>query len=201
MEDSDMTSLPLILIAFVLIVALGFPLYALPATLSLPRGQRPGVEPLTISQAADKLKASDAEGMTLIEAARTLVEERMAYSRRNSFDSYARAFSRGYGYCVQHSYALADLLRRIGFDARVVQAFRNRFPDGHVSSHSWVRVVVNGKTHDIDSIFYDADARAITFVPLSDVTGIPPLFKVATYWGATAVNAHRYYISGKDQEW
>ena len=190
-------------ISFISFVSLAVmvPLYALPATLSLPRGQRLGVKALSISQAAQQLKDSELAGMALVESARTLVEGRMAYSRRNSFDNYERAFSRGYGYCVQQSYALADLLRRIGFDARVVQAFRNRFPDGNVSSHSWVRVVVDGRTRDIDSIFYDADAEAVTFEPLSDVTGISPLFKAVTDWGATAVNAHRYYLTGKDQEW
>ena len=35
-----------------LVVAIGAPVYALPATLSLPRGQRPGVTKLAIPQAA-----------------------------------------------------------------------------------------------------------------------------------------------------
>jgi transglutaminase-like putative cysteine protease len=190
-------------IGFISFLSLAFivPLYAVPATLSLPRGQRPGVKQLSISQAAQQLKDSKLAGMALVEAARALIEERMTYSRRNSFDSYERAFARGYGYCVQQSYALVDLLRKIGFDARVVQAFRNRFPSVKVSSHAWVRVVVDGQIHDLDTIFYDADAAAITFEPVSDVTGISPLFKAFTYWGATAVNSHRYYLTGKDQEW
>jgi transglutaminase-like putative cysteine protease len=196
-----MSPILLIILAVVLIIAIGLPLYAVPATLSLPRGQRPGADAMTIPQAAEKLKASEKSGMELIEAARVLVDDRMSYGRRNSFDSHERAFERGYGYCIQQAYALADLLGHLGFNARVVQAFRNRFPSGEVSSHAWVQVVVDRQTRDIDSIFYDADARAITFEPLSAVTGIPPLFKAFIYWGASAVNAHRYYLTGKDQEW
>lgn len=182
-----------------LVLGIGVPVYALPATLSLPTGQRPGVEPLTIAQAAAQLRASGKAGWDLVEAARALVAQRMRYCRRNSFDSAAKAFERGYGYCVQHAYALADLLTQLGFQAQVVQAFRNRFPDGEVSSHAWVYVTVGGESRHVDSLFYDAQARRITFEPLSRVTGISQLFKAFTWWGATAVNAHRFYISGKDE--
>jgi transglutaminase-like putative cysteine protease len=59
-----------------------------------------------------------------VEAARTLLSERMQYYRRNSLNAPARAFQRGYGYCVQQAYALVELLRRLGFEARVVHAHR-----------------------------------------------------------------------------
>lgn len=182
-------------------IMIGVPLYALPATLSLPRGIRPDLQSLTISQAAMNLRESVDSGMELVEAARSLVAERMAYSRRNSFDSYARAFERGYGYCSQQANALADLLSRLGFEAKVVQAFRNRFFDASVDSHAWVQVVVDNEVHDIDSIFYDADTAEITFTALSEVGEVPAVLRVLETWGAPAVNAHRYYLTGKDQDW
>jgi transglutaminase-like putative cysteine protease len=182
-----------------LAIGLGVPIYALPATLSLPRGRRPGVDKLTLAQAAAELSASGEAGWDLVEAARALVAGRMRYCRRNSFDSAAVAFARGYGYCVQHAYALADLLTQLGFEAKVVQAFRNQFLDGEVNSHAWVSVTVDGEARHVDSLFYDAHARQITFAPLSRVTGVAPLFKAFTWWGATAVNAHRFYLSGKDE--
>jgi len=186
---------PLIPLAF----AAGVPLFALPATLSLPRGQRPGVNRLTIEQAAQQLRAdSDQAGWDHVEAARALVGQRMSYSRRNSFDSPGKAFERGYGYCMQHAYALAHLLEVLGVEAQVVQAFQNRFDDGKVTSHAWVRVTVSGETRDIDPLFWDAQAGRPAFVPLSPVTGISPLFKAFTWWGAPAVNAYRYYRTGKD---
>ncbi len=183
----------------VLAIAAGVPLYGLPAALSLPRGQRPGVARLTLPQAARQLRDSGQTGWALIEAARALVGQRMQYCRRNSYDSAARAFERGYGYCVQHAYALADLLTRLGFEARVVQAFKNRFADGEVTSHAWVSVTIDGKTRDIDPLFWDEGTGQPTFTPLSRVTGISPAFKAFTWWGAPAINAHRYYRTGKDQ--
>jgi transglutaminase-like putative cysteine protease len=172
--------------------------YARPATLSLGAGRRPGLRPLTLAQAAERLRQTGASGWDLVEAARALVAERMQYSRRNSFDTPARAFERGYGYCLQHAYALADLLTRLGFQAQVVQAFRNRFPDGHVSGHAWVRVTLHGETRHIDSLFYDAQSNKKLSTPLSPVLDVTPAFGLLAAWGSIAVNAHRYYVSGKD---
>jgi len=183
----------------ILALAVGAPLYALPATLSLPSGQRPGVEKLTIPQAAQQLRQTGKTGWALVEATRALVGQRMQYCRRNSFDSAAKAFERGYGYCVQHAYALTHLLAQLGFEAKVVQAFRNRFPDGDVTSHAWVNVTVGDETRHVDALFWNAQAGRIVFTPLSKVTGISPAFKVFTWWGATAVNAHRFNLTGKDQ--
>lgn len=184
----------------VLSTGLGLPLYALPATLSLPSGPRPGLEPLTIPQAAQQLRATAKTGADLVEAARVLVAERMAYCRRNSFDPYVRAFERGYGYCQQQAHALADLLTRLGFEARVVHAFRNRFPNGKVGGHAWVRVVVDGEARYVDSIHYDPQAGAIDFTPLTQVREYTPLFRLLAGWGCIAVNAHRYYLTGRDFE-
>lgn len=176
----------------------GVPLYALPATLTLPPGQRPGVEELTIEQAAQRLNASGKEGWELVEAARSLVAERMAYSRRNSFDTAGRAFERGYGYCTQHAFALSHLLADLGFEARVVQAFQNRFPDGQVTAHAWVSVNLDGGTRHVDALFYDQENQELGFTPLSEITDVSPAFKLVAFWGGTAVNAHRYYLTGKD---
>lgn len=176
----------------------GVPLYALPATLTLPPGPRPGIEETSIEEAALQLKASGKSGWDLVEAARALVAERMAYSRRNSFDSAGRAFERGYGYCTQHAFALSHLLTELGFEAKVVQAFQNRFSDGEVTAHAWVSASLDGQTRHIDSLFYDEVNRELDFTPLTEVTDISPAFKLVAFWGGTAVNAHRYYLTGKD---
>ena len=187
----------IVLIAL-LAILIGVPLYAIPATLSLPSGPRPVAEKLTIEQAAQQLKKMGKTGWILAEAARALVAERMVYSRRNSFDPAGRAFERGYGYCMQHAYALTSLLTELGFDAKVVHAFQNRFPDGEVSAHAWVSVRVNDETRYIDSLFYDEQAGELDFTRLSRVLDVSPAMKLLTFWGGTAVNAHRYYVTGKD---
>lgn len=181
-----------------LAIIVGVPLYAIPATLSLPPGLRPGTEPLTLSQAAQQLRKSGMTGMPLVEAARALVAERMQYCRRNSFDPAARAFERGYGYCQQQAHALTELLTQLGFEAKVVQAFRNRLPDGTVGGHAWVEVIVDGEPRYVDSIHYDVEAGEITSIPLTPVLDYTPLFRLFAGWGCTAANAYRYYVTGKD---
>ena len=181
-----------------LVIILGVPLYALPATLSLPSGPRPGIEKMTIAQAAQQLRESGKEDWSLVEAARKLVAERIQYSRRNSFDPAGKAFERGFGYCMQHAYALTSILTDLGFEAKVVHAFQNRFPDGEVTAHAWVSVRVDEETRYIDSLFYDEQAGKLDFTPVSEVLDISPSFKLITFWGSTAVNAHRYYVTGKD---
>jgi hypothetical protein len=182
------------------VVVAGMPLYALPATLSLPPGPRPGIKNLTLSDAAEQLANTGQTDATLAESARALVEARMQYCRRNSFDSPARAFQRGYGYCTQQAYALADLLTQLGFRAGVVHAFRNQFPDGSVGGHAWVRVTIDGQEKDIDSVLYDACKEELTFTPLSKVLNHTPRLRILTQWAEAAVNAHRYYRTGKDCE-
>lgn len=181
-----------------LAILLGVPIYALPATLSLGPGRRPGLGPLTIEEAADQLRVSGKQGWVLVEAARALVSERMHYSRRNSFDLAPRAFERGYGYCQQMAFALAGLLENLGFEAHVVQALHNRFPDGTIGGHAWVRVTVDGQTRYIDALYYDVTKGRIGFKPLSRVTEVGPLFRIFAGWGSVGVNAYRYYKTGRD---
>jgi transglutaminase-like putative cysteine protease len=187
-----------LLLSAVIALAAGLMLYAMPASLSLPRGRRPGLERLSLAQAARQLRDSGLGGWTLAEAARALVAERMQYCRRNSFDGYRKAFERGYGYCQQQAYALADLLGQLGFEASVVHALRNHLPDGRETAHAWVRVTLDGRMHDLCAIYYDPQAGAITFTPLTEVRAYTPVFRLLAAWGSAAVNAHRYYVSGVD---
>jgi len=187
-----------VLLLAIAAIIVGLPLYALPATLSLAAGRRPGIEALTLEEAAARLDATGKADWDLVEAARALVADRMQYCRRNSFDSPATAFRRGYGYCVQQAHALANLLGRLGIEAKVVQAVRNQFPGGEVGGHAWVRSTVDGEERDIDLIFYDAETGELTFTSMTRVTNHTPLFKLVTQWGEAAVNAHRYYRTGKD---
>ena len=183
---------------FLVAFAIGVPLYALPATLSLAPGSRPGIGGLTIHQAARQLESSGKSGWELVEASRALVGERMLYSRRNSFDSPSTAFERGYDYCMQHAYALSYLLAELGFESQVVQAFQNRFPDGKITSHAWVSVTLEDEIRYIDALFYDEQEGRIDFTPISTVTNIPTIFKFFTFWGGSAINAHRFYLTGRD---
>lgn len=180
------------------VILVAVPLFALPATLSLGWKIRPGLKHQTISLATDSLRRTGKTGWELVEAARKIIADRMQYSRRNSFDPATRAFERGYGYCQQQAYALVGLLTQLGFEARVVGAFRNKFPDGSIQGHAWVRVTIAGDSRYVDSLHYNEQANEITFTPLSNVFDYTPAFRVFAGWGSTSVNAYRYYVTGKD---
>jgi len=175
-----------------------FTIYALPATFSLQRGIRPGLESKSIDEAVLEIKESGYSDLELIEEARSMVGQRMVYCRRNSYDSYKTGFYRGYGFCQQQSFALAKILQELGFDALPVQAMRTQFPDGKIGGHAWVKVNLNGKTIYIDPEYYDIEGQKITFTPLSKVTGFTKFFRLLSGWGAASINAHRYYTSGTD---
>ena len=177
----------------------GLFLYVLPATLSLPRGRQPGLEDLTLDQAAVQLRQSGAEGWSIVEQARLLVGERMAYCRRNGFDSYKTAFRRGYGYCEQSAFALAELLGKLGFDAWPVHCERNRFPDrDSPTGHAWVQVSYGGETREIDPKHQDPATGGVLFEPLHEAREYSLPFRVLARAGSVVLNAYRYYRRGSD---
>jgi hypothetical protein len=180
-------------------VAVGSVLYVLPATLSLPRGRRPGLEDLTIEGAAVRLRRSGVTGWDLVESARRLVGERMAYCRRNGLDSYRKAFRRGYGYCEQSAFALAALLQQLGFEACPVHCERNLFPDrDSPTGHAWVRVSYNGETREIDPEHQDPATGGFLFEPLDEAREYSLAFRLVARWGSAVANAYRYYRTGSD---
>ena len=172
--------------------------YSLSATFSLPHGIRSRIEKMTIEEAVKKLRKSKLVGSDLIEQAKKMVTSRMQYCRRNSFDSYKKAFRRGYGYCQQQAFALKYVLTRLGFTAKVVHAYRNKFPDGKVSGHAWVKVVYENTEKDIDASDVDSAIDEINFIPLTKVKAYNAWFRFFAGWGSTGVNAWRYYKFGKD---
>lgn len=187
------------LISFVGLWILGLTFFALSATFTLPAGPRPGLEDLTLEEAAVQLGQSAAEGWDLVEKARLLVGARMAYSRRNSFDSYGTAFRRGYGYCEQSAFALAELLQQLGFDARPVHSERNLFPDrDSPTGHASVRVLYDRERREIDPDFQDPATGEFLFEPLAQAREYTPLFRVLARWGSAVANAYRYYRTGSD---
>lgn len=187
------------LVSFVGLMILGLTLFALSATFSLPSGPRPGLEDLTLEEAAVRLRQSGAEGWALVEEARLLVGDRMAYSRRNSFDSYRTAFRRGYGYCEQSAFALAQLLQQVGFDARPVHSEHNRFPDRDApTGHAWVRVFYEGETRELDPEHQDPATGEFLFEPRDQAREYTTPFRVLARWGCAIANAYRYYRTGSD---
>jgi len=186
------------IITFIGIIIIGWMLYALPATFSLKRGTRVGIKRLNIDKAIEELKVTKSTGFELIEKCRLLIVTRMRYNRRNSFASHKTAFRRGYGYCQQQAFALRYILTRLGFSARVVYTVRARFSNRVTGGHAWVRVSYGGTTKDIDLTDIDLTSDKISFMPLTKVRCYTWFSRLLAGWGSIAVNAHRYYKSGKD---
>lgn len=132
--------------------------------------------------------------------ARSLVARKMAYSRRNPWDSPARCFERGFGYCVQQALALELILRGIGVECRPAQALRCRFPAStvhgapvpvRVSGHMWLRVRLDGELLDIDPARADLEPGRLGFEVLSRTT-LPPRGLIALmHLFSAAENARR----------
>ena len=176
-----------------------YTLFSIPAMLTLPPGVRPGLEEQTIEQAVDTLKSLNLPEQELIQESRKLLVNRMQYCRRNSYDTFKTAFLRGYGYCVQQAYALKFLLTELGFDAKVVQAHKNRFENGTTGGHAWVRINYNNRIIEIDPSDKNWQNEKMTFVPLTKITEFGFFFRILTFWGSAGVNAYRYYTTGKDE--
>jgi transglutaminase-like putative cysteine protease len=187
------------LVSLIGLLILGLTLFALSATFSLPSGARPGLEDLTIADAAVRLRQSGAQGWELVERARLLIGDRIAYSRRNSFDSYGTAFRRGYGYCEQSAFALTALLQQLGLDARPVHSERCLFPGrDSPTGHAWVRVFYEGETREIDPEHQDPATGEFLFEPLDRAREYTSVFRALARWGCAVANAYRYYRTGSD---
>ena len=125
----------------------------------LPERDRTTVDGVTtIDDAVAACRASGLVGLELAAYAQSLAARKIKYSRRNPWDSWARSFERGMGYCIQQGMALKSLLDRLGIEAVPVQSFRCAFPPAivhgvpepaGVSGHLWLRVRVDGKEYDV----------------------------------------------------
>ncbi|MGE5672911.1 MAG: transglutaminase-like domain-containing protein [Mycobacterium leprae] len=133
--------------------------YALPASLRLCGPKVRTLEGVTtLHDAVAQLRGSELSGWELVQAAQRLVAAKMAYSRRNSWDTPRRAFARGMGYCHQRALALNAILHDLGIPARPVFARQCRFPAARiheyieperVAGHVWLRVRVDGVEKDV----------------------------------------------------
>lgn len=139
-------------------------------------------------------------GWELVEYAQHLVNRSMKYSVENSFDTPQAAFEKGKGYCWHQASALNIILGDLGFDSRLVHAFKNLFPEtefmgvcvnGFVSGHVWCRVTINGMEKDVCPGNKDNVPGIIHFEPLSKVLEWSKGIELLTYYGAALFNFYR----------
>lgn len=191
-------------IASVLVTILGAALlylYTLPALRRLPQAKERSLNGIiTIDDAVRHLRSSGKTSWDLVAAAQALVNAKMAYSRRNGWDTPTRAFRRGMGYCQQQASALLLILRQLGIETRPVQALRCQFPPqqmheyvdpGGISGHMWLVVTIDGVEKDVCPGHPDNAPGKVHFTRLSRRTNYSPFMQMFGHIGSMIVNIQR----------
>jgi hypothetical protein len=126
----------------------------------------------TLDDAVAACRRTGLSGWELVLYAQQLVYDKFAfYSLRNGWDTPARAFARGTGYCTQYNLALGQLLERLGFDVEPVFSPRVRVFDDPdwTMGHTWLRVTLDGDTLDVCAGGADNRPGQVSFAPLGPV--------------------------------
>ncbi len=154
----------------------------------------------TIEDAVRACRASGLSGLALVGFAQQLCARKFAYSRRNPWDGWSRAFQRGMGYCIQQAMALRMIYDALGVESRPVQAFRVSHPGGlvhgarepaGVSGHMWLRVSVDGRTYDVCPGRVSNSPGVNHFTPLSRVMVVPRALVPILHLLSAAENVRR----------
>jgi hypothetical protein len=150
----------------------------------------------TIKEAVRTSQTTNLKGWLLIEYVQNLAARKFSYSRCNPWDSPARAFQRGMGYCQQQALALQDIYHRLGINSRVVHALC-KFPasdvDGflqpeHSISHSWLKVHINNQELDVCPGSINNRPGIINFEILSPVRTLHTFLQPSTHLGSVIIN-------------
>lgn len=176
-------------------------LYTLPGLRRLPKAKERSLHGITtIDDAVCSLQDSGKTGWALVSAAQQLVNAKMVYSRRNGWDTPARAFRRGMGYCQQQALALLLILRQFGIEARPVQALRCQFPPkqiheyeepGGISGHMWLVVTIDGVEKDVCPGHAGNEPGKVHFTQLSRRTTYGPVMQIFGHLGSMIINVQR----------
>ena len=129
-------------------------------------------EVVTIGDAVAACRETGLQGRDLVAYAQHLVYRKFAYySVRNLWDTPARAFEFGMGYCTQYNLALKQILDRLGFHTQAVSSTQVRLNDRPEwrLGHTWLRVTVDGKTLDVCAGRPDNLPGKNGFVPVKPV--------------------------------
>lgn len=166
----------------------------------LPNADTAAPEPKTIDDAIRVCRETGLTGWELVKFAQSLVNRRMPYSYFNSYDFLEKAFERGMGYCWQQSGALNIILKRLGFDSRLVHSVRNEFPDVlregvtihiGVSGHVWCRVRIGSDEKDVCPGSADNIPGKTHFKPLGKVYNYRGPIVLLGYLGSAGINKKR----------
>jgi hypothetical protein len=158
----------------------------------------------TIDDAVSAARESGKTGWELVTYLQRLTARKFTYSRHNAWDSPARAFERGLGYCAQQALALKLIYQRLGLESWTVHAFRCRFPareihgiyePAFISGHVWLRVRIGDEVRDVCPGHVDNRPGVFHFLPLSRVLRYPRAFHRLVHLGCVAENFRRDIVA------
>lgn len=125
----------------------------------------------TIGDIAERLRAGGADGRELVDAAMAEVCAAFPYdSVWHLWETPAKALASGRGWSHQYNTILLRVLRLLGFEARLVHAARVRGwrRPWFFTSHTWVKVRLDGRWVDACASRTGNHVGDIGFVPVSD---------------------------------
>jgi transglutaminase-like putative cysteine protease len=158
----------------------------------------------TISDAVAACRRRDLTGWELVAFAQQLVARKFTYSRLNTWDTPARAFARGRGYCEQQALALKAIYDALGIQSRPVFAVRCAFPTktvdgvrwpGGVSGHAWLRVRLGDEERDVCPSSVENTPGRTQFQPLSPVRSWSLWLRPFTHLGSSLENMRRDHVA------
>jgi hypothetical protein len=141
---------------------------------------------VTIDDAIAACRASGLSGWALVTFAQNLVRRKFAiYTIRNVWDSPARAFEHGMGYCSQYNLALKQILDGLGFQTRAVfcPRVRSLADDRWAMGHTWLRVTIDGEERDVCAGQLENRPGHNRFMPLLPVLPAPGPVLFLTHLG------------------
>jgi len=164
---------------------------------------------MTYTLAAQICQETGKTGWALVAEAQRLIGKTIRYSVENSLDTPEEALAKGMGYCWHQSSALNAVLKELGFNSRMVRAFRNHFPEvelagakvtDFISGHVWCRVELDGEEKDVCPGHKRNSPGVTHFTPMTKVREWNRGIEFLTYYGAALVNAQRKRKYSKEKE-
>jgi len=141
---------------------------------------------MTIDNAIDAARHTGLRGWALVAFVRRLVRRKFAiFTTRNVWDSPARAFELGMGYCTQYNLALKDILDGLGFETKAVFCLKVRALDDErwTMGHTWLRVTIDGEERDVCAGGLQDTPVLNRFVPLWPILPGPRPLLLLTHVG------------------
>jgi hypothetical protein len=191
-------------------VAVTLYLLTLPLLRRLPKESRVSLDGVTtIADAVEACRRTRLRGWDLVAYAQNLVARKFTYSRLNTWDSPARAFERGMGYCEHQALSLQKIYDALGIASRPVYALRCAFPpqvidgmpwSGGISGHSWLRVSIGGEERDVCPGSVTNTPGVTDFRVLSKVRTLYPWLRPWTHLGSSIENIRRDTVTRRAVE-